>query len=138
MKNSKTTALYKAYNAHLADGVGELYAVDGVHEDVPVGRPKEGRTAIVEGLKQFFRWFPDAHWKVSAEIVDGDAIASSYELTGSLQSDFHGVSARGQRISLRGVHILRLQDGLILRSEDYWDAKAFENQINVFKKEMEA
>jgi ketosteroid isomerase-like protein len=40
------------------------------------------------------------------------------------------VASRGQKISLRGVHVLNLRDGLIQRSEDYWDAATFQRQLN--------
>jgi ketosteroid isomerase-like protein len=40
------------------------------------------------------------------------------------------VAPRGQKISLRGVHVLDLRDGLITRSEDYWDAASFQRQLN--------
>jgi ketosteroid isomerase-like protein len=35
-----------------------------------------------------------------------------------------------QAISLRGVHMLQVRDGLIRRSEDYWDAATFQRQLN--------
>jgi hypothetical protein len=54
----------------------------------------------------------------------------TYLLTASLQSQMGPVAPRDQKISLRGVHVLELCNGLIRRSEDYWDAASFQRQLN--------
>lgn len=138
MKHPTIDALYAAYNAHSIGDVRRLYADDAVHDDVPIGHPRHGAEEISEGLGRFFEWFPDANWQVSDLIVGDAVVASTYVLTASLQSEFHGIPARGQTIRLRGVHVLHLRDGLIERSEDYWDAKTFEKQIKMHNKELEA
>lgn len=123
--------LYRAYNDHDAGAVAALYAADATHEDVAQGKPKHGRDEIASGLARFFDWFPDACWKPDRFAVGANGMAAvSYLLTGTLKSRLGPIAAQGQAISLRGVHMLDIRDGLIRRSEDYWDAATFQRQLN--------
>lgn len=125
--------LYEAYNRQDADAAGRLYAADATHEDIAQGRPKNGATVIAEGLGKFFGWFPDAHWEPECQIGAGDGdgpVSVPYLLSATLQSAMGPIAAQGQKITLRGIHVLHLKDGLIQRSEDYWDAGTFQRQLN--------
>ena len=123
--------LYEAYNRHEPASVAQLYAADATHEDIAQGRPRTGPEAISDGLRKFFVWFPDARWEPHLQITDPDGRAAiTYLLTATLQTQMGPVPASGQKISLRGVHVLQLQHGLIRRSEDYWDATTFQRQLN--------
>jgi steroid delta-isomerase-like uncharacterized protein len=128
---SVAARLYDAYNRHDPAAVSRLYAADATHEDIAQGRPKTGPDEIAAGLAKFFGWFPDARWQPQLEILGADGReAATYLLTATLQAQMGPVAPRGQRISLRGVHVLDLRDGLITRSEDYWDAASFQRQLN--------
>ena len=123
--------LYDAYNRHDPAAVARLYAADGTHEDIAQGGPKTGPDEIAAGLGKFLGWFPDAHWQPQAAILGADGReAVTYLLTATLQAPMGPVVPRGQKISLRGVHVLDQRDGLIRRSEDYWDAASFQRQLN--------
>jgi steroid delta-isomerase-like uncharacterized protein len=123
--------LYDAYNRHDPAAVAQLYAAGATHEDIAQGRPRTGPEAISDGLRKFFGWFPDVRWEPHLQITDPDGrVAVTYLLTATLQAQMGPVPASGQKISLRGVHVLHLQGGLIRRSEDYWDATTFQRQLN--------
>jgi steroid delta-isomerase-like uncharacterized protein len=123
-------SLFAAYNDHDPDAAAALYAPDGHHEDVALGRPRRGAPAIAEGLRRFLSSVPDAHWQTSDRIVTGDRAVGRYVLSGTLQRSMGPFRAHGQRIVLRGVQVLELHEGRILRSEDFWDAATFERQLN--------
>jgi len=123
--------LYDAYNRHDAAAIAGLYDADGTHEDMAMGRSKVGQAAIVDGLQKFFGWFPDAHWAPREQIADPfGSVTITYLLTATLQAQMGRTIARGQRISLRGFHVLHVRGRLIHRSEDYWDAATFQKQLN--------
>lgn len=125
------TRLYVAYNAHDAAAVAALYAAEATHEDIAQGKPKRGPDDIAAGLARFFGWFPDARWTLEHHVIGGNGVAAvSYLLTATLKSQFGPIAPRDQAISLRGVHMLQVRDGLIRRSEDYWDAATFQRQLN--------
>jgi len=123
--------LYEAYNAHDAVAVAKLYAAEATHEDIVQGKPKRGSNEIAAGLARFFEWFPDARWAPQHQAIGGDGNAAvSYLLTATLKSQMGPIAPRDQAIALRGVHLLQIRDGLIRRSEDYWDAATFQRQLN--------
>ena len=123
--------LYAAYNRHDPAGVGALYHAEGTHRDIAQDRTIHGPAAIAEGLRRFFTWFPDAHWEPRSQIVDpGGLVAVTYLLTATLQAPMGPVPARGQRLSLHGVHVLQPDGDRIRASEDYWDAATFHRQMS--------
>ena len=122
-------ALFQAYDAHDLERVGTLYAADATHVDIAAGRPKQGRAGIVDGLASFFSGFPDARWAVPASATGGGRAFGQYVLTGTLQRDLWSFNAFGQPLKLGGVLVLHCTNGLISRSEDYWDAGTFRRQM---------
>lgn len=122
-------SLFQAYDAHDLERVGALYAADATHVDIAAGRPKQGRAGIVAGLASFFTGFPDARWAVSASATSGGRAFGQYVLSGTLQTDLWSFDAGGQRLELGGVLVLHCTNGLISRSEDYWDAGTFRRQM---------
>jgi steroid delta-isomerase-like uncharacterized protein len=129
--------LYLAYNEHDASAAAALYAADAVHEDVAVGHVVRGRDAIAKGLTGFFAAFPDAHWHPSVELEGAGSAVARYVLTATLQKDFGPYNAAGQRLELRGVHVLETANGWIERSEDFWDSNTFGQQMKAINRGVE-
>jgi steroid delta-isomerase-like uncharacterized protein len=129
--------LYLAYNDHDANAAAALYAADAAHEDIAVGHVVRGRDAIARGLTGFFAAFPDAHWHPSVKLEAGGSAVARYVLTATLQQDFGPYRAAGQRLELRGVHVLQTVNGSIQRSEDFWDSTTFGQQMKANNKGVE-
>jgi steroid delta-isomerase-like uncharacterized protein len=122
-------ALYRAYNRHDAAAAGALYRPDAVHSEVARGKEVHGREDIVRGLAGFFTLFPDAHWEPLREIAGDAGVAIGYRLTGSLQAPMGPVTAHGQQLDLRGVHLVHTDRSWISATEDYWDGATFQKQM---------
>jgi len=122
--------LYQAYNRHDAEAAAALYAPEGTHEDVAMGRPACGPDAIAEGLRRFFLAFPDARWTATDQLEENGRAFSRYVLTGTLQGDMGPFRAAGQRLELPGVHVLETTSGRIQRSQDLWDGGTFQRQMS--------
>jgi steroid delta-isomerase-like uncharacterized protein len=125
----QTVELYRAYHSRNIEQVSDLYTVDGWHREVASGRTARGREAIGEGLRRFLRSFPDAYWEAEVRIVEKDREAVPYRLTGTLAEPLGGFLGRGQRLDLRGVHIISYVGDRIRSSEDYWDVETFRRQM---------
>lgn len=123
-------ALHHAYNRHDAAQAACLYAGDGSHEDVAQGSLATGAPAIREGLERLFAAFPDAHWSTGRVVARGRQATASYRMTGTLRGRLGPFEPRGQALELFGVHVVETDgDGLIERSTDHWDERAFARQI---------
>jgi flavin reductase ActVB len=122
--------LYDAYNRHALGEAAALYGADGAHEDVAGGRHSVGPEAVRDGLGRFIAAFPDARWEVVQVVAAGPRATATYRLSGTLRSSLGPFVADGQRLDLRGVLALELDEGgLIRRTVDYWDGAAFARQM---------
>ena len=61
--------------------------------------------------------FPDIEEDLQDIIASGDTVATRWVVTGSLQQEFLGIPAAGQRIRVEGMNFYRLEDG---RVTDIW------------------
>ena len=122
-------AFYAAYNAHDATAAAALYAEDGWHEEVNSGRRRTGRSALSEGLAGFFLLMPDVAWQERERVRAKGSVAVLYTMTGHLQADVGPFKARGQAVSLPGLHVLEIHGECLTGSRDFWDMAAFVKQI---------
>jgi enoyl-[acyl-carrier protein] reductase II len=121
--------LYDAYNRGDTAAVAAMYLSEATHTEIANGSSRVGGEEIARGLGGFLAAFPDAHWEPTARCVGADREMISYVLTGTLGSQLGPFQPEGQRLRLPGVHVLRLEDGLIAASEDYWDTSTFGKQM---------
>ncbi len=73
--------------------------------------------------------FPDLEEDLQDITGNGDTVATRWTLRGSLQQDFMGIPARGQKISLEGMNFYRLKDGLITDVWTQFDAAGMMQQL---------
>ena len=83
--------------------------------------PAPGHEPTLAGFKQkvafFLAIFPDLEEDLQDITASGDTVATRWVVTGSLQQEFMGIPASGQRIRVEGMNFYRLKDG---RVTDIW------------------
>ena len=57
--------------------------------------------------------FPDLEWRIDDLIAEGDKVVARTMMSGTHLGEFFGIRPTGRRVSMTGVHILRIQDGKI-------------------------
>jgi steroid delta-isomerase-like uncharacterized protein len=77
-------------------------------------RGLDGHTAIV---RLFRVAFPDQWWQIEDLIAADDRVVARTTMTGTHLGDFFDIPATGARVTLPGVHILRIEDG---RIAEHW------------------
>ena len=73
-----------------------------------------GHRAIVD---LFRAAFPDQWWQIEDLIAEGDKVVARTTMTGTHLGDFFGIAPTGTRVTLQGVHIMRIADG---RIAEHW------------------
>jgi steroid delta-isomerase-like uncharacterized protein len=129
--DSIVDAFYRAYNDHDAETAISLYAEDGRHEEIAFGAEKRGHAELRKGLEGLFAMMPDVRFRERERIRSAAHIAILYQMTGNfVPRPKEGMPAAAAKpLTINGLHVLEITDGLISVSQDYWDKADFLAQI---------
>jgi steroid delta-isomerase-like uncharacterized protein len=134
-----TTESNKTVVKDFIDGLftkGDLGAVDThLAEDFINHDPPFGVTPDREGMRDAGRMmraaFPDWHSDLHELIAEGDLVVERFTAGGTQRGEVMGVPPRGRTVSLPGINIWRLRDGLIAERWGRLDDLGFLRQLGV-------
>ncbi|MEA2686217.1 MAG: hypothetical protein QOE93_1412 [Actinomycetota bacterium] len=82
----------------------------------------------IDGLDAYKRFalgwyegFPDRHFEVVEEWVDGDRIATLFHITGTHRGEFMGQAATGNTIDVTGMSFFQIDGGKIRAIQAFFD-----------------
>ena len=111
----------------LEDALAEVYAGDFVMHE-----PDEDIVGI-EGLKQFVSMiragFPDLRVTLEDAIAEGEKVVSRWTAQGTHQGELMGIAPTGNRVTITGITIHRIEDGKIVEEWENWDALGMMQQL---------
>lgn len=116
--------LMSAWNAHDAQGVADLHALDFVGVDVGQSRTIHGRKAFHASAIRMLAAFPDLHFS-SDMLVDQNRVAVIWMLKATHQGRIFGIPPTGCTFAVRGVSTLTIKQGLISQGLYIWDVAGF-------------
>jgi predicted ester cyclase len=105
------------YNQGRLDVADEVVAPDYVeHFPLPPGFPtgSAGLKAFVTALRE---GFPDFHYTVEDEIVEGDRYVARVTARGTMRGAFMGMPATGKQATWTEIHIARVAGGKLV---EHW------------------
>ena len=117
-------------NQGKVDAAGQFFWEDMV-EQVPLpgqGPGLEGLKDVLRGLRSAF---PDMHWSVQEQIVEGDKVLSRFEWKGTHRGLFLGVPATDRPVSVWGMVIDRFEGGKIKETRIIMDTLGLMMQLGV-------
>ncbi len=89
-----------------------------------------------EGFKQFFTNFaaavPDAHFRLEDVIAEGDKVITRWIVTGTQTGTLQGIPPTGNRFSMTGIDIFRLNEGKLVEHWDSVDQLGMLKQLGAF------
>jgi steroid delta-isomerase-like uncharacterized protein len=95
--------------------------------------PAPDQAPTLVGFKQkvagYRAMFPDLEEDLRDIIASGDTVATRWLVTGSLQQEFMGIPAAGQRIKVEGMNFYRLRDGRVTEIWTQSDALGMMQQL---------
>ncbi len=119
-----------AFNRQDADALAELYAEDAVNWQV-AGEPLQGREAIRESFREFFRAFPDSGFRPVNLLEDEEWAALEWDGWGTHRGEFAGVPPTGRPYQLRGCGFFQVCEGKIVSQRGYWDRITWYRQVGI-------
>jgi steroid delta-isomerase-like uncharacterized protein len=124
---------YEAINQNNLDALDEVVAPDITDHD-----PAPGQAPGLEGVKQWFSSmhtaFPDFRMNVEDMIAEGDKVVARVRLSGTHQGELMGIDATGNRVTITGIDILRINaDGKIMERWGNFDDLGMMQQLGVME-----
>ena len=117
-------------NQGKVDAAGQFFWEDMV-EQVPLpgqGPGLEGLKDVLRGLRSAF---PDMHWSVQEQIVEGDKVLSRFEWKGTHRGLFLGVPPTDRPVSVWGMVIDRFEGGKIKETRIIMDTLGLMMQLGM-------
>jgi steroid delta-isomerase-like uncharacterized protein len=98
-----------------------------------------GNGDVVRGLEDYkestselFSAFPDVHWTIDDEIVEGNKKATRYTMTGTHKREFMGVPATNKKVKASMIYISRRNAaGKVVEEWEMYDTLDFMQQLGV-------
>ena len=121
------------WNEKDESAIDRFIALDAAGNDPKFG---VGRESFRAQWKTWHAAFPDLHFEVKEIICEGDRVVTRWHLTGTHSgADFQGIKSSGRKVSVDGVSIDTIKDGVVLEGFDAWDALGFRQQLGALPKD---
>ena len=75
--------------------------------------------------------FPDLHWEVAEQYRDGDLFVLRYDGDGTNTGGFMGMPPTNRHVSLSGASFMRMKDGQVVESWEYFDTGGMLMQLGM-------
>jgi steroid delta-isomerase-like uncharacterized protein len=80
-------------------------------------------------LQSFRRAFPDVSLEIHEMLAEDDLVAFRFTMSGTHNGPFQGVEPTGAKISIPGLDLVRLRDGLLIEHWGGADLNALKGQL---------
>jgi len=114
-------------NSHDINKFTELFAENGIYEEIASGRSYRTREKIAIYIGSTISGIPDTKFE-TINILATDSLAVVewiWKGTNSVGWAEMGLPATNKYFELRGLSIMVIENGLITRNSDYWDWDTF-------------
>jgi glyoxylase-like metal-dependent hydrolase (beta-lactamase superfamily II)/predicted ester cyclase len=114
------------------DAAAACWAPDGV--DNLVGQAvAEGPNGVRAFFGELFAAIPDFAMEVESMIAEGDRVAVRWHAAGTFagESAFQGIAPTGARLTLSGLDLLEVRDGLIVHNDAFSDGVGLARQLGL-------
>jgi steroid delta-isomerase-like uncharacterized protein len=135
IEKNKTIAkeFIEAWDNHDSIKVTSLYSDNFIYQDMAFGFKISGNKnelkSFVDGT---IKGAPDLHFKINSVIASDSMAAAEWTWTGTFTGGWgDDYPANNKPFIIQGVSIMKIENGLIKRSSDYYDNNPFRKTIEV-------
>lgn len=112
---------------------GELNAVDELLSPSAKDHQEPDGTSFPAHLKRVISMlrgaFPDLHFEIHHMLAEGDMVAFHSTMTGTHLGAFQGMAPTKNKIKVRHMHFLQMENGLGKELWHLWDTSAMMQQL---------
>jgi len=122
------------WNEGRTEGLDDLLAPDFVGRGF--GPDNLNRDGYEEFVIEHREIFPDLEFVLDDVICEDDRVAVRWTRSGTQQKSVMGVEPTGNRISVRGMTVYRITDGVIAEAWNVRDTVAMLKQLDLFPEQV--
>jgi steroid delta-isomerase-like uncharacterized protein len=124
-------ALFDAFTKRDMDAALALDTDDAVGDVVAVGAFR-GKPAIRRFMEELLAAFPDYDLTVDRVVGDHSSAVVQWHATGTFSGGpFQGIAPTGRHIDMRGVDVVEVTDGRVVRDTMYFDGASLARQMGM-------
>ena len=116
-----TDSINQAWNSHDIERVLSFYSADYVASDVGQSALQRGHQGLHDVLEMYWRAFPDLKFRITNSVIEGSQVAIVWVAEGTHQGPIMNIPPTGHPVEVRGVSVIDVQDGLVVRGQYIWD-----------------
>ncbi|MEY7851296.1 ester cyclase [Natrarchaeobius sp. A-rgal3] len=111
--------------------IDEIFAEEFVLHDPSAGGEPRGREEYRGYVETYREAFPDVEYEVEDAIGDGEYVTIRYTAHGTHDGEFLGLEPTGDRVSVSGMELYRVEDGAIVEMWTNYDALGLFQELGV-------
>jgi len=111
----------QAWNAHEIESVLSFYAPDYVGSDVGQAALQHGQADVRLMVLKYWRAFPDLKFTILDQIMQASRMTIVWAAEGTHQGPIMNIPPTGRWVRVRGISVLDVHNGLIVRGQYVWD-----------------
>ena len=108
--------------------VDEVFAADYHEQDPGNVVQTEGREGVKAEIAGYRSAFSDLSATVEDQLAEGDQVATRFTIRGTHDGELDGVPPSGNRVTITGIAIHRVEDGQIQEAYFNWDTLGLAQQ----------
>src|SRR5262249_54176659 len=113
MSAAENKALVRRWYDEVLNGADLAVVDDVVAADLVFNGQPIGRAGIAQAAAWVHSIFPDLQVTVEDVVADGDRVVTRFSARATHRGEFMGIPPTGRTVTLRGVHVDRVQGGRI-------------------------
>jgi len=103
------------------DVIDEFIGAGYIGNDPSAPEPIRGPGGARTQIQQYIDGFPNGRITVDDQIAEGDKVASRWTARGTQTGEVAGIAPTGKEVTVSGLTISRLQDGMVIEEWTTWD-----------------
>ena len=111
----------EAWNSHDMEKVLSFYSPEYIADDVGQASLLRGHEGLRAMLEMYWVAFPDLRFAVTDVVIQDSRVAIVWVAEGTHQGPIMNIPPTGHRVEVRGVSIIDVVDGLVVRGQYIWD-----------------
>jgi steroid delta-isomerase-like uncharacterized protein len=123
--------LLEAWNTHDEERVKSFYAPAYEGVDVGQAEPQRGPQSVSRNVERYLRAFPDLRFVEEDIVAQDDRVVLVWKAYGTHKGKLMNIPPTGRNIAVRGISMLTVENGKIVRGLYVWDVAGLLRSIGL-------